>query len=84
MSEGDGWWLTDYWFLNVGGGHHERMVVGFTTTYAIGAYYRVSCEFEIRSQRGVHDTTLCNKLCQWLVTGLWFSPGTEPVLETKK
>jgi hypothetical protein len=22
------------------------------------------------------DTTLCDKLCQWLATGQWFSPGT--------
>jgi hypothetical protein len=24
---------------------------------------------------GVLDTTLCDKVCQWLVTGQWFSPG---------
>ena len=22
------------------------------------------------------DTTLCDKVCQWLATGRWFSPGT--------
>jgi hypothetical protein len=26
--------------------------------------------------RGVVDTTLCDKVCQWLATGRWFSPGT--------
>jgi len=26
--------------------------------------------------RGVLDTTLCDKVCQWLVSGLYFSPGT--------
>jgi len=25
---------------------HDRMVVGFTTTYAISAYHHKSCEFE--------------------------------------
>jgi len=30
---------------------HDRMVVGFTTTYAISAYHH--CEFESRSWRGV-------------------------------
>ena len=25
-------------------------------------------------RRGVLDTTLCDKDCQWLATGLWFSP----------
>jgi hypothetical protein len=31
----------------------DRMVVVFTTTYAISAYYHISCEFESRSGRGV-------------------------------
>jgi len=29
------------------------MVVGFTTTYAIGAYYHWCCGFNSRSRRGV-------------------------------
>ena len=29
------------------------------------------------------DTTLCDKVCQWLAAGLWFSPGT-PVSSTNK
>ena len=28
------------------------------------------------SSKPVLDTTLCDKVCQWLVTGQWFSPGT--------
>ena len=59
------------------------MVVGFTTTYAISAYYHLSCEFEPSSLRGVLDTSLCDKVCQWLATGRWFSPGT-PVSFTNK
>jgi hypothetical protein len=27
-------------------------------------------------RRGVLDTTLCDKVCQWLAAGQWFSPGT--------
>ena len=27
-------------------------------------------------RRGVLDTKLCDKVCQWLVTGHWFSPST--------
>ena len=46
------------------------------TTCAISAYHHWSCEFEPCSWRGVLDTTLCDKVCQWLVTGLWFSLGT--------
>ena len=34
-------------------------------------------------RRGVLDTTLCDKVCQWLVAGRWFSPGT-PVSSTNK
>ena len=31
----------------------DRMVVGFTTTYAISAHYHSCCELEYRSGRGV-------------------------------
>ena len=34
-------------------------------------------------RRSVLDTTLCDKVCQWLVTGRWYSPGT-PVSSTNK
>ena len=36
-----------------------------------------------RSWPGVLHTTLCEKVCQWLATGRWFSPGT-PVFSTNK
>ena len=32
---------------------------------------------------GVLDTTLCDKICQLLATGQWFSPGT-PAFSTNK
>jgi hypothetical protein len=32
---------------------------------------------------GVHDTALCNKVCQWLAAGSWFSSGT-PVSSSNK
>jgi hypothetical protein len=51
----------------------DRMVVGFTTTCAISAYHHESCDFEPRAWRGVLDRTLCDKVCQWLATGRWFS-----------
>jgi hypothetical protein len=56
---------------------HDRMVVGFTITYAISAYHHYYCEFESRSWRGILDTTLCDKACQW------FSADT-PVSSTNK
>ena len=52
------------------------VIVWFITTYAIGAYHPLRCEFEPRSWRGVLDTTLYDKVCQWLVTDLLFSLGT--------
>ena len=36
----------------------DRMVVGFTTTYAISAYHHWCCEFESRSGRGVQHYTI--------------------------
>jgi hypothetical protein len=59
------------------------MVVGFTTTCVISTYHHWNCEFEPRSWRGILDTTLCDRVCQWLSTGLWFSPGS-PVSSTNK
>ena len=57
---------------------HEGMVVGFTTTYAISAYHHKRCEFESRSGEvySIHHyvTSLCDKVCQWLTAGRWFSP----------
>ena len=40
------------------------------------SYHHWSYEFESRSWRGVLDTTICNKVCDWLATGGWFSPCT--------
>jgi hypothetical protein len=54
---------------------HDHILVGFITTCAINAYHHLSCEFKSHLWRGVLDTTLCNKVCQWLATGRWFSPG---------
>jgi len=68
--------LLSFFFWLEGRPGHHHMVVGFTTTYAISAYYHCSCEFESRSWRGVLDTTLSDKVCQWLATGQWFSMGT--------
>ena len=61
----------------------DRMVVGFTTNCTISAHQHLSCEFEFLSWPDVLDTTLCDKVCQWLATGLWFSSGT-PVASTNK
>jgi len=61
----------------------DRMIVWFTTTCAISVYHHLTCEFESRSWRGVLDTALCDKVCQWLATGRWISPGT-PVSSTNK
>jgi hypothetical protein len=55
----------------------------FTTTCAISAYHHSSCEFKPCSSQGLFDITLCDKVCQRLAAGQWFSPGT-PVSSTNK
>jgi hypothetical protein len=52
------------------------MVVVFSTTYAINAFHHLSCDFESCWWQGLLDATLCDKICQWLTAGRWFSPGT--------
>jgi hypothetical protein len=44
------------WTYTKRGGHRgrDRMVVIFTTTYAISSYHHWCCEFESRSGQGVH------------------------------
>ena len=49
----------------------------------MGVVFHHWCEYEPGSWRGVFDTTLCDKVCKWLATGWWFSPGT-PVSSTNK
>ena len=48
--------------------------------YVVHHFY---CEFESRSWWGVLDTTLCDKVCHWLVAGWWFCEGI-PVFSTNK
>jgi hypothetical protein len=59
----------------------DRMVVGFTTTYAISAYHHWCCEFESRSGRGVEHYVI--KFVSDLRQSWWFSPGP-PVSSTNK
>jgi hypothetical protein len=43
---------------------HDRILVGLTHTCATSAYHHECCDFEPRLLGGVHDTTLCDKVCQ--------------------
>ena len=65
------------WFGGCRG--HDRMVVGFTTTCTISAYHH---KFESSSGKA-YLIQHCDKGCQWLATGRWFSPGP-PVSSTNK
>ena len=59
------------------------MVVGFTTTYAIQCLSPLTFWVQIPLKRDVLNTTLFDKVCQWLATSQWFSQGT-PVSSTYK
>jgi len=69
--------------VNQNGGRRgrDRMVVVFTVQSL--PITTKSWEFEPRSWQGLLDTTLCDKVCQWLETGGWFSPSP-PVSSTNK
>ena len=66
--------------FSVGRHGQDLMVIGFTTTYVIGAYHHWCCVFEFDQGR---CTTLCDNVCQWFATGRWFSPDA-PVSFTSK
>ena len=52
-------------YKNRGHSDCDRMVVKFTTTYAISAYHHLSCEFKSRLRQIVLDATLCDKVFKW-------------------
>ena len=62
---------------------HDSLVVGFITTYAISSLSPLMLWVWIPFIRDVLNTTLCDKFCQWLATGPWFSPSI-PVSSTNK
>jgi hypothetical protein len=53
----------------------DRMEVGFTNTYAISAFHHSPLMLWVRISTRWRCTTLCDKVCQWLATGRWFSLG---------
>ena len=56
----------------------DHMVVGLATTCAMCAYHHYSCVFELRSWRGVLDTTLCEKgLSVTCDKSVFFPPCTQ-------
>ena len=60
------------------------MVVGFTTTCAIGAYHHKICEFEPWSGWGVLDTTLCDKVLSSDLRQVGGFSSSTPVSTTNK
>ena len=61
----------------------DRMVVGFITYLCTQYLSPLTLWVRTPLRRGVLDTTLCDKVCQLLAAGHWFSPGT-PVSSTNK
>jgi DNA-directed RNA polymerase subunit RPC12/RpoP len=68
---------------------YKIVLIGCFRVWALKLYSEFSgpawftLMFEPCSWRGVLDTTLCDKACQWLAAGRWFSLGN-PVSSTNK
>jgi hypothetical protein len=71
--------------------HHQPLQLIYSTTslvlflYCSSGIFNYLCNqclsplilwVRIQFMQGELDTTLCDKVCQWLVSGLLFSPGT--------
>ena len=54
----------------------DHMVVGFITTLCNQCLSPLALWVWNLLGRGVLDTRLCDKVCQWLALGQWFSSGT--------
>jgi hypothetical protein len=73
--------LSKYWFWYI---VYPFTVCTLTNVQNNGFWmFPMTCDIESRSWRGVLDTTLCDKVCQWLTAGQWLSPGA-PVSSTNK
>ena len=69
--------IYDHWPTFSGGRRgRDRMVVGFTTTYAISTYPHWCCEFESRSGRGVQHYVIKFVSELWQVGGFLRSSGS--------
>ena len=55
---------------------YDRCILGYLCNQCLSP---LSCEFESHPCWDVLNTTLCDKVCQWLATGQWFSLGTVDV-----
>jgi hypothetical protein len=63
-------------YLRRGYHGHNRMVVGFTISLCQQCLSPLTLWVRIQLRQGVLYATLCDPVCQWLATGLWFSQGT--------
>jgi hypothetical protein len=61
----------------------DHMVVWFYNYICNQCLSPLMLWVRIPLSRNVLDTTLCDKVCQWLATGQWLSPGT-PISSTNK
>jgi hypothetical protein len=75
-----GYWLHVQWRGRRG---RDRMVVGFTTTYAISDYHHWCCEFESRSERVVQHYVIKFVISDFLTTSRWVS-SSPPISSTNK
>jgi hypothetical protein len=67
------WWLSWSW-------SHGSWIYNYLCNQCISP---LKLWVRILLRWGELDTTLCDKACQWLVAGLWFSLGT-PIFSTNK
>jgi hypothetical protein len=56
---------------------HEKLKIKFKEIKTVNLHqYYLRCEFDSTQVEGVLNTILCDKVCQSLAAGLWFSSGT--------
>jgi hypothetical protein len=68
------WHHYEFWLI-VGRDCRDHMIAGFITTYVI-CLSPLTLRVWIPLRGVLLDTTLFDKVCQWLATGQWFSPNT--------
>jgi hypothetical protein len=65
--------VSSSWFVPDPQGSHDSWIYNYLCNQCLSS---LTLWVQIQLRRGVVDTTLCDKVCQWLATGQWFSPDT--------
>jgi len=67
------WWISELSKVEQGPSWSWSWIYNYLCNHCLSP---LKLWIRTRPWRGVFDTTFCDKVCEWLATGQWFTPGT--------